>query len=169
MQMVSGFWQPWWSEKTIAEAIHSANGLAFVWEHNSQILGFVCAHDLAFRAYLSELVVDVHARHQGIGTRLVQAVEDALSSRDQRVLIADVWHDSGPSIDRWVGDHQMSSFSDNDCSFWIEFPLSKSQLSVQLFLDGRQAGSYSVTSGLHVIRQEDAVAFNSREVTSASR
>ena len=43
-----------------------------------------------------------------------------------------------PSIDRWVGHHQMSSFSDNDCSFCIEFPLSKSQLSIQLFLDGRQ-------------------------------
>ena len=30
MQMVSGFWQSWWSEETIADAIQSANRLAFV-------------------------------------------------------------------------------------------------------------------------------------------
>lgn len=96
MQMVPGFWQPWWSEKTIAEALRSAEGLAFVWEDNSQIFGFACAHDLGFRAYLSDLVVAVRARHQGIGTRLVQAIEEALRRRGQRVLIADVWHDSEP-------------------------------------------------------------------------
>ena len=90
------FWQPSWSEDTIAEAIVSANGLAFVWEHGSQILGFACAHDLGFRAYLSELLVDVRARRQGIGTRLVQAIEEVLRRRGQRVLIADVWHDSEP-------------------------------------------------------------------------
>jgi predicted N-acetyltransferase YhbS len=96
MQSVPGFWQPWWSEQTIADAIQSANGLAFVWEDNSWILGFVCAHDLGFRAYLSELVVDSSVRHQGIGTRLVQSVEEALRARHQRVLIADVWHDAEP-------------------------------------------------------------------------
>jgi ribosomal protein S18 acetylase RimI-like enzyme len=96
MQTVPGFWQNWWSDKTIADAMQSANGLAFVWEDNSQILGFVCAHDLGFRAYLSELVVDASARHQGIGSRLVRAVEEALHARQQRVLIADVWHDAEP-------------------------------------------------------------------------
>jgi predicted N-acetyltransferase YhbS len=96
MQAVPGFWQPWWSEKTIAQAIRSANGLAFVWEQGSEILGFVCAHDLGFRAYLSELIVDIRVRDQGIGTRLVQAVEEALRSREQGVLIADVWRDAEP-------------------------------------------------------------------------
>src|SRR5271156_3921821 len=96
MQATPGFWQPWWSDKTIADAMGSATGLAFVWEDNSQILGFVCAHDLGFRAYLSELVVDAGARHQGIGSRLVRAVEEALCARRQRVLIADVWHDAEP-------------------------------------------------------------------------
>ena len=90
-QMVPGFWQPWWSDTTIAVAIQAANGLAFVWEESSQILGFVCAHDLGFRAYLSELVVDTGSRHRGIATRLVQAVEEA-----QQVLIADVWHEAEP-------------------------------------------------------------------------
>jgi ribosomal protein S18 acetylase RimI-like enzyme len=96
MQMVPGFWQPWWSDTTIAAAIQSANGLAFVWEESSQILGFVCAHDLGFRAYLSELVVDTGSRHRGIATRLVQAVEEALCGRSQQVLIADVWHEAEP-------------------------------------------------------------------------
>jgi ribosomal protein S18 acetylase RimI-like enzyme len=94
MQMVPGFWQPWWSEDTIAEAIRSANGLAFVWEQGSQIVGFTCAHNLGFRAYLSELVIDIRVRRQGIGTRLVQAVEKDLRKRGQKILIADVWRDS---------------------------------------------------------------------------
>lgn len=96
MQMVPGFWQSWWSDTTIAAAIQSANGLAFVWEDNSQILGFVCAHDLGFRAYLSELVVEASARHQGIATGVVQTVEKALRQRNQQVLIADVWHEAEP-------------------------------------------------------------------------
>jgi ribosomal protein S18 acetylase RimI-like enzyme len=94
MQSVPGFWQLWWSEDTIEKALSSANGLAFVLEDNSHILGFACAHDLGFRAYLSELVVANQARHQGIGTLLVQAVEAALRNRNQRVLIADAWHDA---------------------------------------------------------------------------
>jgi ribosomal protein S18 acetylase RimI-like enzyme len=96
MQGEPGFWQPWWSDRTVAEAIRSADGLAFVWEENSEILGLVCPHDLGFRAYLSELVVGSGARHRGIGTRLVQAVEEALRGKDLRVLIADVWRDAEP-------------------------------------------------------------------------
>jgi predicted N-acetyltransferase YhbS len=96
MQSVEGFWQPWWLDQTIADALQSANGLAFVWEDERQIFGFVCAHDLGFRAYLSELVVDPTVRHQGIATRLVQTVEAALQDKHQRVLIADVWHDPEP-------------------------------------------------------------------------
>jgi ribosomal protein S18 acetylase RimI-like enzyme len=94
METVPGFWQPWWSDKTIDDAIRSAERLAFVWEEQFQILGFVCAHDLGFRAYLSELVVDAGSRQQGIGTRLVRAIEEALRNRGQRILIADVWDDS---------------------------------------------------------------------------
>ena len=96
MQRVAGFWQPFWSEETIAAAIRSANGLALVWENRSQILGFACAHDLGFRGYLSELGVDVRVRRQSIGTQLVRAIEEVLRSRGQRVLIADVWQDAEP-------------------------------------------------------------------------
>src|ERR1041385_5539224 len=77
MERVPGFRQPEWSDQIIDHAIRSADGLALVWEE-SEVLGFVCAHDLGFRAYLSELIVDPAAQHRGIGARLVLAVEDAL-------------------------------------------------------------------------------------------
>jgi predicted N-acetyltransferase YhbS len=94
MQSVPGFWQQRWSETTIAKAIESAQGLTFIWEEDSLILGFVCAHDLGFRAYLSELVVDNSVRLQGIATQLVRAVEEALAGRGQQILIADVWREA---------------------------------------------------------------------------
>ena len=96
MQTVPGFWQERWSDATIATAIESAHGLAFVWEDDFLIRGFVCAHDLGFRAYLSELVVDRSARRQGIATRLVRAVEEVLAGRGQQILIADVWREAEP-------------------------------------------------------------------------
>jgi len=96
MQVVPGFWQSWWSDETIAGALQSANGLAFVWEDQPRILGFVCAHDLSFRAYLSELVVHPSVGRQGIATHLTRAVEQALVHKGQRILIADVWRDAEP-------------------------------------------------------------------------
>jgi len=63
------------------------------WEQGFRILGFVCAHDFGFRAYLSELVVDPDSLHRGI-TRLIRAVEESLRQKGQRVLIADVWRDA---------------------------------------------------------------------------
>jgi hypothetical protein len=57
MQSVPGFWDKSWRPDVIERGIEAARGLAFVYEENSNVLGFVCAHDLGFRAYLSELVV----------------------------------------------------------------------------------------------------------------
>jgi len=94
MQAVPGFWQPWWPKDVLEKALVSANGLAFVMEDKPHILGFACAHDLGFRAYLSELVVANQAQHRGIGTLLVKAIEAGLRDRNQRVLIADVWRDA---------------------------------------------------------------------------
>jgi ribosomal protein S18 acetylase RimI-like enzyme len=94
MKTVPGFWQPWWCDKTVEHAITSAGKLSFVWESKSEILGFVCAHNLGFRAYLSELIVNPSASHRGIGTLLVRAVEEALRKEGQRILIADVWREA---------------------------------------------------------------------------
>ena len=94
MESVPQFWQPRWTNKTIALAI--AGELAFVWVQDLQILGYVCAHDLGFRAYLSELVVAPQVRNRGIGRALVQRVEQELAERSQTILIADVWRDAIP-------------------------------------------------------------------------
>jgi predicted N-acetyltransferase YhbS len=94
MESVPGFWQSHWSNRTVALAL--AGGLALVFEEDSQIIGFVCAHDLGFRAYLSELVVAPKRRNQGIGRALVERVEQELSQRGQATLIADVWRDAIP-------------------------------------------------------------------------
>ena len=96
MESEPGFWQPGWSNATLVKAIDAAKGLALVWQSESRILGFVCAHDLGFRGYLSELVVAREARHQGIGRKLVGAVEERLAGRGHTTLIADVWHRAVP-------------------------------------------------------------------------
>lgn len=94
MQSVPGFWNASWRPDVIERGIEAARGLAFVYEDNSDVVGFVCVHDLGFRAYLSELVVAKGARSQGIGTQLVQHVEAELVARGCAVLIADVWRDA---------------------------------------------------------------------------
>ena len=60
-----GFWQRDWSDAALAKSIETAGDLALVWEDDTAIAGFVCAHDLGFRAYLSELVVAQGARGRG--------------------------------------------------------------------------------------------------------
>src|ERR1700742_4286282 len=57
MEAEPGFWQPDWSNETLAKGLDSADGIAFVWENSNEVLGFVCAHDVGFRGYLSELIV----------------------------------------------------------------------------------------------------------------
>jgi ribosomal protein S18 acetylase RimI-like enzyme len=94
MKAEPGFWQPGWDQNTLAQAVRAAGDLALVWEENGIILGFACAHDLGFRAYLSELVVSPAARGQGIGRKLVEHIQAELSRRGRTVLIADVWKDA---------------------------------------------------------------------------
>jgi ribosomal protein S18 acetylase RimI-like enzyme len=66
MEAEPGFWQRDWSDATLARGLETAGDLALVWEDDSTIAGFVCAHDLGFRAYLSELIVARGARGRGI-------------------------------------------------------------------------------------------------------
>lgn len=68
--------------------------MAFVWEEDGQIAGFVCAHDLGFRGYLSELVVAERMRGGGVGPKLLRQVERELVGRGCAILIADVWKDA---------------------------------------------------------------------------
>ena len=74
--------------------VQSASGLAFIWEESNQVLGFICAHDLGFRAYLSEFIVDKSGRNRKIGKMLLKHVEHELINRGSNVLIADVWKDA---------------------------------------------------------------------------
>jgi ribosomal protein S18 acetylase RimI-like enzyme len=94
MEAEPGFWRGDWSDATLAKGIETAGDLALVWEEGASIAGFVCVHDLGFRAYLSELIVARDARGRGIGTGLVEHVQSELARRGRRVLIADVWHDA---------------------------------------------------------------------------
>ena len=94
MQSEPGFWQDSWRPDVLEHAIESADSLAFVWEQNEQILGFICTHDVGFRAYLSELIVAKSARSQGIGKQLVEHVQAELTKRGCAVLISDVWRDA---------------------------------------------------------------------------
>jgi predicted N-acetyltransferase YhbS len=70
--------------------IESSEDLAFVWEENDKIFGFVSAHDLGFRAYISELIAGPERRESGIGKTLIQEVEKTLIKKGDKVLIADV-------------------------------------------------------------------------------
>ncbi len=56
--------------------------------------GFICAHDLGFRGYISALIVADRARRKGIGRQLVRRVETELIQRGCRTLVADVWRDA---------------------------------------------------------------------------
>jgi ribosomal protein S18 acetylase RimI-like enzyme len=96
MESEPGFWQGDWSDATLERGIENAGELALVWADDTAIVGFACAHDLGFRAYLSELIVAQEARGRGIGRRLVEHIQAELVRRGRRVLVADVWHDAAP-------------------------------------------------------------------------
>jgi len=88
------FWQDDWRSDVIERGLRTSDGLAFVAEEDSRIVGFICAHDLGFRAYISEFIVQKDVRSKGIGERLLKEVEKTLHKRGCRILISDVWHDA---------------------------------------------------------------------------
>jgi GNAT superfamily N-acetyltransferase len=96
MESVPGFWRKDWSDETIIKAIGAAADLALIWEEDTHIKGFACAHDLGFRAYLSELVVIPSKQGRGIGKELIRRIEMHLTDRGTNILISDVWHDAVP-------------------------------------------------------------------------
>ncbi|NMC54742.1 MAG: GNAT family N-acetyltransferase [Chloroflexi bacterium] len=94
MKSVPGFWRDDWRDDVVERGIDISDGLAFVWEDEEQIKGFVCAHDLGFRCYMSALVVAPDVQGRSIGTHLVRYVERELCARGCTVLIADVWNEA---------------------------------------------------------------------------
>jgi len=95
MRSTPGFWNKKWKNGVIERPMDAANGLSFVWEENDdKVLGFICAHDLGFRAYLSELIVAEEARGKNIGKQLLEKVEKELLLRNCELIISDVWKDA---------------------------------------------------------------------------
>src|SRR5262245_31919811 len=94
MRSVPGFWDETWRPDVLERALASPDTIALVHVDNQAVDGFVCAHDLGFRAYLSELVVAPQAQRQGIGSRLLSEVERRLADRGCSPIVADVWRDA---------------------------------------------------------------------------
>lgn len=96
LKSLAGVWQPDWRPDSVHLAIVAANGLAFVALEQERVIGFLCGHDLGFRAYLSEFAVAEPRQRAGIGTALLQAFEEALARRGCRLVIADVYPPAEP-------------------------------------------------------------------------
>lgn len=96
MKSAPGFWQEAWDEAVVEQGVRSANGLAFVWKQEDEVIGFICAHDVGFRGYISALVVAEKVRGLGIGTQLLQQVEQELMRRGRTDLIVAVRQGAEP-------------------------------------------------------------------------
>jgi GNAT superfamily N-acetyltransferase len=90
-----GMWQDAWADDVLDRAITSSNGLAYVWDDGS-VRAFVCAHDVGFRGYLSDLIVAKDIRRKGIGRHLVIRIQEELAKRGCHLVISDVWHKAEP-------------------------------------------------------------------------
>jgi ribosomal protein S18 acetylase RimI-like enzyme len=89
----NGMWQDAWADDVLQRAIMSSNGLSYVWDDGC-VRGFVCAHDVGFRGYLSNLIVAEDVRRKGIGRHLVLCVQEELANRGCHLVISDVWHEA---------------------------------------------------------------------------
>lgn len=94
MKATPGFWDATWRSDVLDRVLQSSETVALVSVEGSSINGFVSAHDVGFRAYLSELVVSPSVQGRGIGGQLLADLERRLADRGCGVLIADVWRDA---------------------------------------------------------------------------
>ena len=92
LKSIEGVWQP----DSVLRAISAADGLAIVAVEQEHVIGFICGHDLGFRAYLSEFAVAESHQRAGIGTVLLRTFEDALAQRGCRLVVADVYPPAEP-------------------------------------------------------------------------
>jgi ribosomal protein S18 acetylase RimI-like enzyme len=81
MNSVAGFWDESWRPDVLERAVGSPDTIALVHQGGHVLDGFICAHDLGFRAYLSEFVVAPHVQRKGIGTGLLAEVERRVAER----------------------------------------------------------------------------------------
>jgi predicted N-acetyltransferase YhbS len=91
LESLPGVWQESWRPDVLERAISSADGLALVAFRREGLVGFVCAHDVGFRAYVSELAVAESEQRSGLGTELLRRIEEKLVERGCAILIADVY------------------------------------------------------------------------------
>jgi ribosomal protein S18 acetylase RimI-like enzyme len=94
MKSVAGFWDESWRPDVLERALGSSETIALVYQEGDTIDGFICGHDVGFRAYLSELIVSPASQGSGVGSQLVSELERRLADRGCSVLIADVWRDA---------------------------------------------------------------------------
>jgi ribosomal protein S18 acetylase RimI-like enzyme len=94
MKSVAGFWDETWRPDVLERALGAPETIALVHQANDTIDGFICGHDVGFRAYLSELVVSPECQGGGVGSQLLAELERRLAERGCAVLIADVWRDA---------------------------------------------------------------------------
>ena len=96
LHAVPDFWDTSWRADVLERALASPDTIALVHEEHATVDGFLCAHDVGFRAYLSELVVSPDALGRGIGAQLLGELERRLAARGCAVVIADAWRDAEP-------------------------------------------------------------------------
>jgi ribosomal protein S18 acetylase RimI-like enzyme len=94
MTSVPRFRDDGWPQDLLGRVLGSPGTIALVHGDGRAVNGFVCAHDVGFRAYLSELVVSPDSQRRGIGSSLLSEVERRLSDRGCHLVIADVWADA---------------------------------------------------------------------------
>jgi len=94
MNTVAGFWDRTWRPDVLERVLGSEETIALVHQDGRVIDGFACAHDVGFRAYLSELIVGAQAQRRGIGSRLLEEIERRVAERGCSLIFGDVWRDS---------------------------------------------------------------------------
>jgi ribosomal protein S18 acetylase RimI-like enzyme len=91
---IPSFWDNKWRPDILKMVLTDQSSLSFVCEEENDIVGFVCAHDNGFRAYLSELIVSPQSQNKGIGKELLKRIETELQNRNIKIIISDVWKDA---------------------------------------------------------------------------
>lgn len=94
MKSVAGLWDESWRPDVLERALGSRQTIALVHDEGGTVDGFACAHDVAFRGYVSEFVVSPESQGRGIGALLLSEIEGRLFDRGCRVVIADVWRNA---------------------------------------------------------------------------